>query len=170
MSAVVKEAAPADAERWVGLKALLDRETHLMLLEPNERDTDVAIVQAQLERTSASSNSVVLVAEDNDQLVGYVELEGGPFQRNRGTATLVIGVLESASGRGLGTRLLGEAERWARAHGLHRLELTVMEHNDRAAALYQRMGYEIEGRRRECLLVDGRLIDEFYMAKLLADL
>jgi len=30
-----------------------------------------------------------------------------------------------------------------------------MTHNRRAVDLYQRMGFSIEGRRSECLLIDG---------------
>jgi RimJ/RimL family protein N-acetyltransferase len=52
------------------------------------------------------------------------------------------------------------------AHGIHRLELTVMAHNERAAAVCQRVGYTVEGRACECLFVDGRMADELYMAKL----
>jgi RimJ/RimL family protein N-acetyltransferase len=52
---------------------------------------------------------------------------------------------------------------------VHRLELTVMAHNERAAALYRRVGCTVEGRAHECLLVDGRLADELYMAKLFND-
>lgn len=73
----------------------------------------------------------------------------------------------AASRRGVGTGLLRELELWAAAHAVHRLELTVMAHNQRARELYERMGFAVEGRRRECLLVDGHLIDELYMAKLL---
>jgi hypothetical protein len=29
------------------------------------------------------------------------------------------------------------------------------------------MGFAVEGRRRECLLVDANLVDELYLAKLL---
>jgi GNAT superfamily N-acetyltransferase len=72
-----------------------------------------------------------------------------------------------ASGKGIGTGLLRQARDWAATHGLHRLELTVMAHNHRAADLYQRMGFSIEGRRTECLLVDGQFVDELYMAALL---
>jgi len=43
-----------------------------------------------------------------------------------------------------------------------------MAHNRRAFELYRRMGYTVEGRRRECLIEDGRLADELYMAKLLS--
>ena len=76
----------------------------------------------------------------------------------------MIGVLTRASGQGVGTGLLAEAKRWAAAHGLHRLELTVMADNHRAIALYERLGFTVEGRRAQCLLVGGRFIDELYMA------
>jgi len=90
-----------------------------------------------------------------------------PRSGSRLTAHVVIGVLAAASGRGIGSGLLSEVESWTRAHGLHRLELTVMAHNRRAGQLYQHMGFAVEGRRRECLLVDGNLADELYLAKLL---
>ena len=98
------------------------------------------------------------------------EAEGRPragIRRNRTTAYLVMGVLAEASGRGLGTGLLSEAKHWAAAHGVHRLELTVMAHNHRAASLYQRMGFSVEGRRAQCLVIDGRFVDELYMAVIL---
>ena len=78
-------------------------------------------------------------------------------------------VEEAAGGRGIGAGLLRQARDWAIRNGLHRLELTVMAHNHRAADLYQRMGYSVEGRRAQCLLVDGRFVDELYMAALLPD-
>ena len=42
-----------------------------------------------------------------------------------------------------------------------------MTHNHRAIARYQKMGFVIEGLHRDALLVDGRYVDEFTMAKLL---
>jgi len=58
-------------------------------------------------------------------------------------------------------------EAWADSHDLHRLELTVMCHNERAVRLYQNLGYKIEGIRQDSLWVNGRYVDEYYMAKLL---
>jgi RimJ/RimL family protein N-acetyltransferase len=80
---------------------------------------------------------------------------------------VVIGVLARAAGRGIGAGLLKQAMDWAAAHGLHRLELTVMARNTRAIALYERMGFTVEGRRAECLLVDGQFVDELTMAAIL---
>jgi RimJ/RimL family protein N-acetyltransferase len=156
-SARLRIAGPADAPALLALKRQLDDQTSFMLIEPGERDASLAW----------SDSSAVIVAEAAGGLCGYVELTPGEFRRNRTTAYLVIGVLASASGKGLGGALLRAAREWASGRGLHRIELTVMAHNERALALYQREGYQIEGRRAECLVVDGRYVDELYMALLL---
>jgi len=138
-----------------------------MLLEPGERTEGPGDVAADPDQLARAGNSVVVVAQSAGQLVGYAEARGGTFRRNRATAHVVIGVLAAARGQGAGTGLLKELTRWAPGHGIHRLELTVMAHNQRAKDLYQRMGFQVEGRRRECLALDGRLVDELYMGLLL---
>jgi RimJ/RimL family protein N-acetyltransferase len=164
---VLRIAGPDDAIALMKLKQRLDEETSFMLLEAGERDTSVAALTRHLEEVSRSENSAVIVAERRGKLAGYVELIGGEFRRNRSTTHLVIGVLAEASGKGVGTGLLEEAKRWAAARGLRRIELNVMAHNHRAIALYERAGFVHEGRRVDCLLIDGKFIDELYMALIL---
>jgi RimJ/RimL family protein N-acetyltransferase len=149
------------------LKQQLDEETSFMLFEPGERDPSVPKLAAHLEKVAGSGNSMVLLAETGGELTGYLELIGGKARRNRSTTHVVIGVLARASGRGVGSGLLREAVRWSAEQGLHRVELTVMAHNARAVALYERMGFVVEGRARECLHIDGQFVDELQMAMLL---
>ncbi len=163
----IRVAGPADAAALLQVKQQLDEETSFMLLEPGERDPAAETLAAHLADVARSANSVVLLAETGGELAGYLELVGGKARRNRLTTHVVIGVLARAGGRGVGTALLGEALRWSAGRGLHRVELTVMAHNTRAIALYQRMGFVTEGRARECLLIDGRYVDELTMALLL---
>ncbi len=163
----IRAARPYDAAALLELKRQLDRETAFMMYEPGERDSPVQDLAAELASLARSANSVVLLAELADQPVGYVQLTGGSLRRSRATAYVVIGVLAHAAGRGIGTELLRQATAWADTRGLHRLELTVMAHNTRAIRLYERMGFSVEGRRSECLLVDGQFIDELTMAILL---
>jgi RimJ/RimL family protein N-acetyltransferase len=42
-----------------------------------------------------------------------------------------------------------------------------MAHNHRAIALYERAGFVREGCRADCLLIDGKFLDELYMAMIL---
>ena len=162
----MREAVPGDAAALLALKRSLDLETSFMLLEPDERTEDEHDVAADLATVAAADNSVVMLAEADGRLIGYAQARGGRVRRRAATAHVVIGVLAEASGRGLGTGLLRELDLWAPGHGIHRLELTVMAHNERATALYERVGYTVEGRARECLFVDGQMADELYMVKL----
>jgi RimJ/RimL family protein N-acetyltransferase len=164
---VLRIAGPNDAVALMKLKQRLDEQTSFMLLEPAERDTSTQALARHLEEVSRSENSLVIVADRRRDLAGYVELAGGKFRRNRATTHVIIGVLAEASGKGVGTALLEEAKRWAASRGLHRIELNVMAHNHRAIALYERMGFVREGRRVDCLLVDGKFLDELYMAMIL---
>jgi len=164
---VVREACEADANALLELQRALDRETSMMMIEQDERTATVGDVSVRLRQISRTPNSTVIVATHGDEIVGYVEAEGGPYRRTRHSAYLVIGVRSAWHGRGLGRALLDAVERWAGKHGVRRLELTVRVDNKRAIRLYERAGYMTEGMRRASLLVESEEIDEFMMARVL---
>jgi RimJ/RimL family protein N-acetyltransferase len=64
--------------------------------------------------------------------------------------------------------MVREAVAWSAAAGLARLELTVHTTNLAAVAVYLRCGFEVEGRRRKSLFVDGAFVDEYLMSRLSA--
>jgi RimJ/RimL family protein N-acetyltransferase len=164
---LVRTILPDDAEQFLYLCLRLDNETPFMLLEPGERTASVAEQRARIEELLRRDNSTIFVAEHDGQLVGYLGAEGGYFKRNHCNVYIVVGILKSFSGQGLGTRLFIMLEEWARQRHLHRLELTVMTHNQAGIALYTKRGFTIEGTRKQALCIDGQYIDEYYMAKLL---
>ncbi len=164
---LVRTARESDAEALLWLLTRLDEETRFMMYEPGERTTTVREQQALLRDVLASTNATVLLAEEDGRPVGLLEATGGAFLRNRHVVHLVIGVLKGYAGRGIGSALMEKMELWARERGIHRLELTVMAHNPRAVALYEKAGFAIEGTRRHSMLLDGSYVDEHYMAKLL---
>ncbi len=166
--AVVRQIRETDTAPFLELCQKLDHETQFMMLEPGERSTRLEEQSQQIRDILLRDNQTILVAEVGGELVGYVAALGGDFRRNRHCAHVVTGVLQGFCGKGIGARLFSELEQWARRHGVHRLELTVMAHNDKAINLYRKMGYEIEGSRRDSLLVNGSYVDEYYMGKLLA--
>lgn len=164
---VIRSIHASDAAAFLDLCRQLDRETTFMMLEPDERTTTLEEQRAELERVVAAENQTLIVAEIGERLVGYVGAYGSLYRRERATAYIVAGVLQAQTGRGIGRRLFEELERWARAHAVHRLELTVQTRNVAAVRLYTKLGFQIEGTRRQPLRVDEDYIDEHYMAKLL---
>jgi RimJ/RimL family protein N-acetyltransferase len=163
----IREIREQDAAEFLALCKRLDGETAFMLLEPGERTKTTAEQGDLIRNILSKENQTILVAQTEGQLVGYIAGLGGNYRRNRHKADIVIGILLDYSGRGLGTRLFTALKDWARAHDLHKLELTVMAHNERAIRLYKKMGFIVEGRSVDSLFVNGRYVDELDMAKII---
>ncbi|KYD26132.1 MULTISPECIES: GNAT family N-acetyltransferase [Bacillaceae] len=163
----VRHATVDDAEPLAHLILRVEKEAEFMMFEAGERTLTPDLQRSQIEAMQNEENSTILVAEADGKLVGYLVARGGSARRNKHTVYIVIGVLASYRGKGIGTMLFAELERWARTKGIHRLELTVVVNNQRAVSLYRKMGFEQEGIKRHSLLIHGQYIDEYYMAKLL---
>jgi ribosomal protein S18 acetylase RimI-like enzyme len=108
-----------------------------------------------------------LVAVKAGRLAGWLSVEVLPFRRASRTGYVVMGVDTDAAGSGIGSGLLAAAAQEAGRRGLRRLELTVMADNLRALSLYLRGGFQVEGLRRQALVRDGVVVDEYYMGQLL---
>lgn len=112
--------------------------------------------------------SLQLVAEVEGQVVATAGLfTAAPSPRRRHALGLGITVAQPWQGQGVGRALMAAlcewADRWA---GILRIELTVFADNQRAIALYQAFGFEIEGRLRAYALRDGHYADVLTMSRL----
>ena len=163
----IRKAVVADASGLVGLLEKLDNETDFMMFEPGERKISTEKQEELLRSIAESTSQEMFVAEVKGEIVGYIVSRGGSANRNRHALYIVIGVLQRYWGRGIGKQLMEALESWAIENGFHRLELTVMSHNERAISLYTKCGFEQEGVKRDSLLVNGKYVNEFYMSKLI---
>ncbi|GGH81422.1 RimJ/RimL family protein N-acetyltransferase [Pullulanibacillus pueri] len=165
---LIREIQPEDAACFTNLVQQVEAESEFMLMEAGERKTSFEKQRQQLERLSQQENSTIFVAEDDDgQLVGYLIVIGGNVKRKKHSAYLVIGILQNYRGQGIGTALFQTLDKWGKAHHLSRLELSVVTQNVAGIALYKKRGFDIEGTKRQSLVIDGTFYDEYYMAKLL---
>jgi putative acetyltransferase len=80
-------------------------------------------------------------------------------------------VHDAYQGHRIGTRLMealiDAADRWL---GMIRVELEVYPDNDRAVRLYDRFGFQVEGRKRLNAWRDGRYVDSLVMGRLRPDM
>ncbi|UIP29096.1 GNAT family N-acetyltransferase [Photobacterium sp. TLY01] len=165
---IIRQVSLNDAEKLVALFHLLDTETAFMLFEPGERQLTAEQQRKQLSEFVDSNQQTMFVAEnDAGEIAGFIVGVGGKMNRIRHSLYCVIGLRNSAQGKGIGRQLMTTLEAWASHHDFHRLELTVMAHNARARQLYTSAGFSEEGIKRDAMRVDGKYVDEIYMAKLL---
>src|SRR5882762_9500191 len=78
------------------------------------------------------------------EVVGWCDVTpmSRPSQAHRGV--FGVGLLPQFRGQGIGTKLIQSALAAARAFGLHRVELTVREHNTGAIELYKKAGSRLK--------------------------
>ncbi|MCX7240250.1 MAG: GNAT family N-acetyltransferase [Burkholderiales bacterium] len=87
---------------------------------------------------------VVLVAEQEDALLGFVVVELDapcPDSPDACVELATLYVQAHSGGKGIGTALLGQAQALARQRSDSRLWLSVNVHNRHACAFYARRGY-----------------------------
>ncbi|WP_143105556.1 GNAT family N-acetyltransferase [Pseudonocardia ammonioxydans] len=107
------------------------------------------------------------VLDEEGRVVGLAgAYESGPA----GVLAIGMALLPRARGRGGGRALLGAVLDHARAHEAHKVELEVWPDNARAIALYARVGFRVEGVRRDHYRRrDGTLRSTLLMAYLLEE-
>ncbi len=169
MEVVVREAEPSDAEQLIAyVQRLSDEPESNIALSPGEFTLTIAAEQKILTDYALSENSVFLVAEVGGKIVGMLNCSGRDRQAIRHVTTLGISVDKVWRGKGIGNQLMAHAIEWARSKEvLSRIELFVFERNETAIHLYQKFGFEIEGRRRKAIFRGGEYLDDLVMALLL---
>lgn len=108
----------------------------------------------------------LLVVADGDSVLGWCNIFALPRPVQAHVGIVAMGLLPAWRGQGWGTRLLQQALAAADAYGFTRIELTVYAGNLRAAALYRKLGFVEEGRKRHAVRIDGVYLDEIIMARL----
>lgn len=97
-----------------------------------------------LKRQSDQKGSIVLVADRNGAVVGYVfaQIEGPDYMALRGPAGVIqdIFVEPSHRGKGAGKALLDAALRWIEENGSPRVVLSTAYANDAAQRLFKSAG------------------------------
>lgn len=76
---MIREILVSDAEKILALNKKLDMETNYMLYEKDKRDITVEDQSKSIKSFLNTSNSTILVVEQEKELVGYIAVVGGKF-------------------------------------------------------------------------------------------
>lgn len=112
------------------------------------------------------ADSHLLVAELQEKVVGVVGLNIMKNPRMRHSASLGISIRKEYQGQGIGKKLMEKildlADNWLM---LIRVELGVLEDNEKAMNLYKSLGFEVEGKKKYAIVRNGKYVDEYLMAR-----
>ena len=169
MDVLIREAKPSDAVQIIAYMKRLSEEPHSNIeISPGEFDHTPEEEAGFLADFAASKNSVFLVAEVDGKIVGLLTCKGSNRKAIRHAVHLGMSVDQGWRGQGIGNQLMARAIEWAKGTGtVTRIELALFERNKTALHLYEKFGFEVEGKRRNAGFRDGAYLDGLIMALLL---
>ena len=167
----VRPAVVSDAQGYIDLirSILTERPPVDTPYTVAEFDPPVERIGARILDVSESDNSCFLIAEaDDDDVIGALTCAGGTLAADHHVTSLGMYVHKRWRDQGVGTALMDACITWAEASpAVRRIELEVYAGNARAIHLYEKYGFEHEGRKRRMVYQNGAYIDNLIMARLL---
>ena len=119
---------------------------------------------AQWVAVNRALGNPLYVALDGERVIGWCEIRRESLPGREHSAALGIGVRAAYRRMGIGRRLIDAAIADAWRRGLTRIELWVRAPNTAAIHLYEKVGFVLEGCRRDAVRLDGGCEDELLMA------
>jgi ribosomal protein S18 acetylase RimI-like enzyme len=162
----IRELQIDDAEQFLNLINKADSETSFLLFEKGERKTTIE-QEKEIIRKGKENGIITYVLEDEEHLVGFVWGYNFQMKRRKHCLRIAIAILQEDTGKGYGTQLMNTLEKEAINRGVSRFELDVSVRNKIAINLYKKMGFVIEGERKNSYLIDGEFDDDYIMAKII---
>ncbi|MEM2928895.1 MAG: GNAT family N-acetyltransferase [Nitrososphaerota archaeon] len=113
-------------------------------------------------------NSIPLVAEYGNRIIGYAAIYKIPHPRRKGVGDLIIYLHQDFHNIGLGTAMIEKLIQLAKNERMHKIELEVVADNKIAIHIYKKFGFQIEGISKDSFFgSDGKYRDTIKMGLLL---
>lgn len=154
---VLRSARPNEAgalfDHYLMIRA---REPEVNVEEADEWPASADSVRRLVEGLDRAPNGFLLVA-DAGGIAGALSVEGGRYRKTRHVGEVGVSVARAWRRQGVGRLLMEAAIEAARtSKELTRLSLRVFASNAPAVALYESLGFLVEGRRPGHLRIKGR--------------
>lgn len=143
-------------------------ESRFLIKEPEEVNLTLEEEQAFIRRQNESDRHLMLLGFLDGDYVGNCSFNGNASSRFRHRATVGIALYQKYAGLGIGKIMLEKLIEVAKETGFEQLELEVVADNQRAIALYTKMGFRIYGTYpRNMKYKDGTYADAYWMMRAL---
>lgn len=154
---VIRRADPRDAKGIINcMQSVMDERIFLV------SEYYLLTERGEQERIR-SPDDLTMVSEKEGEIVGVLTVQRGMYRKNRHTANLGIAIKAGHRRKGLGMRLIMAGIDWCSENYIKKLNLEVFSSNRNAIALYEKIGFTIEGAKKNQFNIDGKYVDDVFM-------
>lgn len=140
---IIREATEDDALKLIELKKGYIRNTTSIPLYEFEYKNDIEMEKQWIRRFTAEANSLLLVAEHGNKLIGNIDLNGNQRKKLFHTAMIGMGIAYEWQNRKIGSFLMESILKWAMNKSqLNIIWLEVYSTNSGGIRLYEKFGFE----------------------------
>lgn len=118
-----------------------------------------------LPNTVTDRNKLCLTAHWNKEVAGVLSFTRYKKFEYRHCGDFGMAIMPEFWRRGIGTQLLITMEKWCLANDITKIELTAWSNNIAAIYLYERFGFQHEGKRVGSIIRDEKTMDLILMGK-----
>ena len=141
-------------------------ETRYLVKEPEEITLTLEEERAFIEHQNSSENDLLMIGLLDGEYVGNCSLMGNGAMRYQHRASMGIALYQKYTGLGIGKVMIENLLTIAKEKGLEQIELEVVADNERAIALYKKLGFQIYGTFPDNMKYkDGTYADAYWMMK-----
>ncbi|GKV56569.1 N-acetyltransferase [Sporosarcina sp. NCCP-2222] len=161
----IRHARPEDGAAIVEFYNEVGGETDYLSFGQGEYPQTADEVVRSIEGTANSSGSCMLLMKEGERIIGIGTIHSSPKFRFKHVGVLGIVIRLSHCGNGLGRQLMNALIDWSKGNGLtKKITLVTRADNDRAIALYEKLGFQQEGIFRQESFDGERYYDSLSMA------
>lgn len=140
---VIREATEDDASALIALKKSYIKNTTSIPLYDFEYKNDISMEKEWINKFITEGNSLLLVAEHDNKLIGNIDLHGNQRKKLFHTGMIGMGIANEWQNKKIGSFLMDGVMKWAvNKSPLSIIWLEVYSTNTGGIKLYEKFGFE----------------------------
>ena len=167
----IRNPSRTDASGFVEIMRGVASEGRYTLADADEVNWTIPMKRADIDEHNQMPGYLALVAESRGIPVGFLEFENGSRRRTQHVGIFSLFVQRDWRGNGIGSMLIETLLDWAGKHPvIEKVTLEVLATNTRAIAIYEKYGFQVEGRCYRDIKVGDIYVDSLLMYKFVKSL
>lgn len=143
---ILREASKEDAKLIIDFYNVVGGETDFLSFGKNEFVKNLSEYEDFLDNTHKEDNSIILLAEINNTIIGIASINSSPKARFKHVGEFGIVIAEKYCNLGLGKKIIDYLIKWANGNDItKKISLVTSENNYNAMELYKKAGFQVEG-------------------------